>query len=622
MHSVVAGQFGGWLSPLCVSLPSRGRKGTSVRHPVDHETRTPEMRHHGYGPLRRRLRPLLLCAAILCISCSAKRKAGEIALAPEPPGLVVSSQPAASRVGLDVLREGGNAIDAAVAAGLALGVVDQYNSGIGGGGFLLARLSDGTVLAIDGREKAPAAASRDMFVRDGRYEPALSRSGPLAVGVPGILAAYEKALQLAGSRSIGELIEPAISLAEDGFTLDRYALTRYESAVESLRQDPASARIYFHPDGSPLREDDLLKQPDLSRTYRKIAEQGPDYFYRGDFARRLASYMAGHGGRITFADMRDYRAVVRKPVEGAYRGCTVFGMPPPSSGGVHIVQILNMLQVSHVLEGRSDWDPAAVLWTSRFMARAFKDRSLYLGDSDFFPVPVARLTSREYAREVVAGLMEETPAAGSHAGGTVRPESGHTASLIALDRMGNVAAVNQTVNLTYGAQITLPGTGVILNNEMDDFSAQPGVPNAFGLVGSEANAIAPGKRPLSSMSPTIVVKDSRPVMALGGAGGPAIITSVLQVMVNVIDLGMDLPRAVSHPRFHHQYLPAVLMVEQGDSLVPALREEDKGLAIVTRDHIGVVNAIAWSEKDRAYVGVSDPRARGSIEWMGPAKERP
>ncbi|MGW8320170.1 MAG: gamma-glutamyltransferase [Thermodesulfobacteriota bacterium] len=576
-------------------------------------------------PRRRKIALLhLLAATILSLSCSAKRRAAEVDFPKEPPGLVVSSHPEGSRAGLQVLRQGGNAVDAAVATGLALGVVDQFNSGIGGGGFVLIRLSDGTVYAIDGREKAPASASRDMYIRDGSYDPALSKVGPLAVGVPGILAAYEKALELAGSRSLGELVEPAVSLAENGSVLDSYALSRYERALEALGQDPPSALIYFRDDGSPFKEGDLLVQPDLAETYRKIGSEGSAYFYRGDFARRLAAFMEEKGGLVTLADMSNYRAVVRKPVVGTYRDYTVFGMPPPSSGGVHVVQILNMLEVSGILHGRSAWDPYTVLWTSRFMCRAFEDRAAYLGDSDFIPVPVDRLTSKTYAEEIVAGMMKRkaAPAVVYDSHGAARPEGGHTTSFVVLDRAGNVVAVNQTVNLNYGAKTTLPGTGVILNNEMDDFSAQPGTPNAFGLVGSEANAIEPGKRPLSSMSPTIVVKGEKPVMALGGAGGPTIITAVLQVIVNVIDLGMDLPQAMSSPRFHHQYLPDVLIVEKDSSLVRELEETGEGVQIVTNDHIGVVNAIAWSEKARAYVGVSDPRARESSAWLQLPEERP
>ena len=564
-----------------------------------------------FRPSRGGLRFLLLSVICLSLSCRAGRRAAEVDSVPEPPGLVVSSHPEATRAGLQILRQGGNAVDAAVATGLALGVVDQFNSGIGGGGFMLIRQADGRVFAIDGREKAPAAASQGMFVRNGRYDPDLSRRGPLAVGVPGILAAYEKALALAGSKPLGELIEPAVSLADEGFSLDRCALSRYAGAVDALRRDPASKRIYCHADGSPLKEGEVLRQPELAETFRRIGREGSDYFYRGEFARRLASYMAERGGLITFDDMCDYRAVVREPITGVYRGYTVFGMPPPSSGGVDVVEILNMIEASRLLERRRGWNLKAVYWTSRFMAKTFEDRAAYLGDSDFYPVPVVRLTSKEYAEKIVADLMQGAPVPGADAGRDMRPEGGHTTSFVVLDRHGNLAAVNQTVNLAYGAKLTLPGTGVILNNEMDDFSAQPGTPNAFGLVGSEANAIEPGKRPLSSMSPTIVVRGAQPVMALGGAGGPTIITAVSQVIVNVLDFRMDLPLAVSWPRFHHQYLPDALFVEEISPLARLPQGSMKGMKIVPRDHIGIVNAIAWSGKERAYVGVSDPRVRES-----------
>jgi gamma-glutamyltranspeptidase/glutathione hydrolase len=523
---------------------------------------------------------------------------------------------------MEVLRGGGNAVDAAVATGLALGVVDQCNSGIGGGGFLLVRRANGEVFAIDGRERAPAAASRGMYLKQGEYDPALSREGPLAVGVPGILAAYEKALERAGSKPMAEVIQPAINLAEKGFVLDGYAVSRTAKAIDALRRDPPSARIYFGPHGSSLEENDLLKQPDLAETYRRIAVQGSDYFYRGAFARRLASYMEQKGGLITVADMHDYRAVVREPIVGTYRHYTVFGTPPPSSGGVHVLQILNMLEASGILEGKTAWDPDTILLASRFMSRAFEDRAVHLGDSDFHPVPVERLTGKGYAKDLVSALTNPGSAVVPGPDVPAPQVRGHTASLVVLDRRGNVVAVNQTVNLNYGAKITLPGTGVILNNEMDDFSAQPGMPNAFGLIGSEANAIEPGKRPLSSMAPTIVVKKGRPVMALGGAGGPAIITAVLQVIVNVLDLGMDLPRAVAHPRFHHQYRPDLLIVEQDAPFVRAIEEAAHRSRILKRDHLGVVNAIAWSGKEKAYAGVSDPRARESTAWYRSGEQGP
>jgi gamma-glutamyltranspeptidase/glutathione hydrolase len=540
----------------------------------------------------------------------------EVLPATDRRGLVVSSHPAASAIGQGVLDRGGNAVDAAVATGLALGVVDQFNSGIGGGGFLLLRMADGTVYALDGREKAPAGAGRDMYVTDGVYDPERSKIGPLAVAVPGLLAAYAKALELGGSLPLSRLIQPVIELAEQGFTLDEYYLARYERAIERLRADPASARIYLYPDGSSFGKGDLLTQPDLAETYRKIARQGIGYFYQGEFAQRMASCMRDSGGLITREDMGNYNAEVREPVVGSYRGYTVYGMPPPSSGGLNVLEVLNMLEASGILEGEEAWGPNTTYWMSRFMARAFEDRAVFLGDSDFFAVPVERLKSKTYAEEMLRGLGRMGEGDAPEEGPSFhRQGGGHTANIAVLDRWMNAVAVNQTVNLNYGAKITLPGTGVILNNEMDDFSAQPGRPNAFGLVGSEANAIEPGKRPLSSMSPTIVVQGERPVMILGGAGGPAIITAVLQIIVDVLDFGMDLSDALSLPRFHHQYLPQVLFMEESTPFLDRRAQRQRAQEVILRDHLGIVNAIAWSDKEGAYLGASDPRARGMLVRM-------
>jgi gamma-glutamyltranspeptidase/glutathione hydrolase len=294
--------------------------------------------------------------------------------------------------------------------------------------------------------------------------------------------------------------------------------------------------------------------------------------------------------------MVDYAAIVREPIIGTYRDYQIIGMGPPSSGGVHTVQILNMLEVNDLLDKASGWDVDSIYWTSRYMRKAFEDRSVYLGDSDFFEVPIDCLTSKNYARSCVDAAIS-CDRMGSDDTGAVALPSGHTTNLCVIDKWGNAVAINQTVNLTYGAKITLPGTGVILNNEMDDFSAQPGVPNAFGLVGSEANSIAPGKRPLSSMSPTIVTKEEKPVLILGGAGGPTIITGVLQVIVNMVDFGDELPQAQARPRFHHQFKPDVIIME-------------RGISQVIRDPLGKINAIAWSEKEQAYIGSPDPRLKG------------
>lgn len=520
--------------------------------------------------------------------------------------VVVSVHPIASEIGLDVLKEGGNAVDAAVATGLALGVVNQYNSGLGGGGFLVIRIADGTVYTIDGREKAPARATRDMYIRDGEVDQNLSRQGPLAVAVPGLLAAYVKALELAGTRSLRGLIGPSIQVAENGFELDERYTSHVLGAAEELKNDAASREIYFHRDGSPLKTGDLFRQRDLGETYRRIAEEGIDYFYCGDFARELANYMAENGGLITFEDMAGYEAVVREPVVSQYRDYEILGMGPPSSGAVHVAQILNMIETSGVLDGKSSWDDESIFLVSRFMAKAFEDRADYLGDMDFYPVPVSRLISPSYADSAVLEIMELERVANRDIVGSL--EAGHTTNFCVIDSRGNAVSVNQTVNFTYGAKVTVPGTGVILNSEMDDFSAQPGVPNYFGLVGSEANAIEPGKRPLSSMSPTIVVQNGTPVLILGGAGGPRIITAVLQVMVNYLDLKMGLAEALRHPRFHHQFKPHILYTEEMMDHSFRMGQEKRGQEIALRETIGKVQAIAWSDKHNSYIGASDPRS--------------
>jgi len=562
-------------------------------------------------PIAQRFRLTILPFLLLmAISCASVPHGGTTPVAGAQ-GVVVASHPIAAEIGLDVLKSGGNAVDAAVATGLALGVVDQFNSGIGGGGFIVIRMADGTIYTIDGRETAPSAATRDMYIRDGEYESDISKLGPQAVGVPGILAAYDKALELAGTKKLSHLIEPSIEVAEDGFELDEYYISRYDEAIEKLKEDPASARIYLRSDGAPLVEGDILKQPDLAGAYRKIADGGPDYFYRGEFAERLAGYMEQNDGLITLVDMAAYTAKVREPIIGTYRDFEIIGMGPPSSGGVHIVQILNMLEQSEVLEGETGWNLGAIFRTSGYMRKAFEDRAIYLGDIDFYSVPIDCLTSKDYAKACAetAEYCEKPAALEKLEADSI---SGHTTNLCVIDRWGNAVAVNQTVNLTYGAKITLPGTGVILNNEMDDFSAQPGMPNAFGLVGSEANSIAPGKRPLSSMSPTIVVKDGKPVLVLGGAGGPTIITGVLQVIVNVLDFGDELATAQARPRFHHQFKPDVILVEKGMAVSTRLGLlMFKGRPTVVWDPLGKINAIAWSEKEQAYVGSPDPRLNGA-----------
>lgn len=529
-------------------------------------------------------------------------------------GMVVSVDPIASQIGMEVLNSGGNAVDAAIATGFALGVVNQYNCGLGGGAFIVIRMADGTVLTIDGREMAPSAATRNMYIRDGEFDPSLSQRGPLAAGVPGVPAAYLKALELKGTKPLNALLVSSVAVARDGFELTEEYISRYEYATEYLRQDPASAKIYFHEDGSQLEAGDVFRQPDLAETYEKLGQGGLDYFYNGEFARRTAQYMGQNGGLMTEEDMANYRAVVREPVVGNYRGYTVIGMAPPSSGGVHVQQILNMIEASKVIEGETQWNGETMFRVAQFMERAFQDRAEFLGDMDYYPVPVQRLISRDYAAALVNEIMtatEKAPETTTEA--TLEP--GHTTNFCVIDRWGNAVAINHTVNLTYGAMVTVPGTGVVLNCEMDDFSTQPpGVPNFFGLIGSEANAVEPGKRPLSSMAPTIVVKGDRPIMVLGGSGGPRIITGVLQTIIGVLDFGLPLGDAVEMPRFHHQYKPEVLFVEPGLSASYQIVLSERGFELKERDGLGRVRVIAWDEKDQTYRGYADGLGIGPVAY--------
>jgi len=549
---------------------------------------------------------LLLLAGILFISCVPALQD----LWHKDVGTVVSAHPIATKIGLEVLRDGGNAVDAAVAVGFAMGVVDQFHSGIGGGGFIVIRMADGTIHTIDGRETAPAAATRDMYLRDGEFDPSLSQEGVLAVGVPGIVAAYEEALDLVGTKALAEVIQPSIPVARDGFKLDKPYANVIQETAEKLKTDPASAAIYLHKDGSPLAAGEILRQPDLAATYEKIAAGGADYFYRGEFAEQLADYMKANDGLITAADMAGYTVRHREPIVGNYRDYEVIGMAPPSSGGVHVLQILNMLEASGVLEGKSGWDSESVYLTARFMSQAFEDRSLHLGDGDFYNVPVDLLASQAYADSVVKIIMSENTATVPQTGATRFEWSpGSTTNFCVVDKWGNTVAVNQTVNLWFGSKLTLPGTGVVLNDEMDDFSAQPGMPNAFGLIGGEANSIAPGKRPLSSMSPTIVVKDGKPVLLLGGAGGSRIITAVLQVIVNVVDFGMTIEKALEHPRFHHQFKPNILFTESGFPESLSDNQNSGSYEVVESGYLGRVQAIGWNEKAQRYEAGPDPRFR-------------
>jgi gamma-glutamyltranspeptidase/glutathione hydrolase len=492
--------------------------------------------------------------------------------------MVSSQHPAASEVGRAILQAGGNAVDAAVATAFAIGVVEPYHSGIGGGSFILVRdAGSGEVVAIDAREKAPAAADRDMYRRGGEVVAGLSASGPLSVGVPGTVAGLSLALERYGTMTLAEVLAPSIEIADAGVPVDPFFHDVLSEKRELLLRFPATAAVYLEDGVRPFPEGTRLVQKDLAETYRRIAREGADAFYRGAIADAIADHMAATGGLITREDLADYTPVIREPIHGTYRGLDVYSMPPPSSGGIHLVQILNMLEGTD-LSGADPLDTGYLRRLARAMSLAFADRARYLGDADFVDVPVERLISKEYARErleeTARGSGGEVPGADGAVRQGAGARGGGTSHLSVVDAAGNAVSLTQTINLWFGSGVMVPGTGIVLNDEMDDFSAASGVPNEFGLVGSEANAIAPGKRPLSSMCPTIILRDGRPFLVLGSRGGPRIITSVLQVAVNVIDLGMDLRRAIDAPRIHHQWRPDLLYVEA--SLPERVREGLEG----------------------------------------------
>ncbi len=510
-------------------------------------------------------------------------------------GAVATVHPLASQAAIDVLKEGGNAIDAAVAAGLMLGVVDGFNSGIGGGCFILVRTKDGTITAIDGREKAPAAAHRDLYIRNGKAVPELSRVGPLAVGVPGALAAYDHLLRLHGSKPMARLIAPAAKVAREGFPVTADYAGRLRGAVSKLKQFPASAAIFLNAEGTPWQIGETLVQVDLADTYEAIGRNGIAHFYQGSFADKIDAWMQQHGGILTKADMAAYEAILRDPIRTHYRDHEIIGFPPPSSGGVHVAQMLQMLE---------EWSFAELEpiqqhhLLAEVMKLAFADRAHWLGDADFAKVPKG-LINRQYAKALASKIdlnqTTKVPGHGTPPGADTEWFGKHTTHFCVADREGNWVSCTQTVNTTYGSGVVIPGTGVILNNEMDDFAAQPGVPNYFGLLGSEANSVAPGKRPLSSMSPTIVLKDGEPVLAIGAAGGPTIITQVLQGLVRAIDLQLPLQDVIAQPRIHHQWAPSTLAVEAG--LPAAIREglQAMGHALKERRALGVSQALQRRE---------------------------
>ncbi len=529
---------------------------------------------------------------------------------------VVSAEPHATDVGLAVMRDGGNAVDAAVAVAFALAVTHPQAGNLGGGGFLVLRTRDGKELALDFRETAPRKAHRDMYLdADGKVIPRSSTYTALAVGTPGSVAGLARVHALYGSKPWAELVAPAVALARDGFAVSHFLSAALASHKEVLAQWPSTAAIFL-PDGRPLETGVLLVQKDLAATLERIAAEGPDGFYRGQTAELIEAAMKRHGGLIDGEDLAAYKAIEREPLRGSYRGHRILAMPPPSSGGVALLQMLNVVE-RYDLGALGRGSSAALHLQIEAMKRAYADRAKWLGDPDFYPVPIEGLVAKDYAEGLAKDIDLDRATTIVQAGspkGAVLGESKETTHFSILDADGAAVACTTTLNSTFGNGQVVEGAGFLLNNEMDDFSAKPGVPNQFGLVGAEANAIQPGKRMLSSMTPTIVLdaEGKRPWLVLGSPGGGRIINTVFQVVCNVIDHRLALHSAVAAPRIHQQWLPRQVYWEEL-ALPRDVREklELRGQSFrAEATSIGRCQAIHWVGEGRVEA-VADPRSGGS-----------
>lgn len=527
--------------------------------------------------------------------------------------MVVSTNSYASEVGVQILKEGGNAVDAAVAVGFALAVVHPAAGNIGGGGFMVIHNAKaGGETTIDYREMAPEAAHRDMYVdAEGKIIEGLSTAGYVASGIPGSVAGMHLAWKTFGSLDWDDLVDPAIKLARQGFVVS-HSLSqslKNEKTVKLLSRFPETRRIFLR-DGKSYEEGEVFKQPELARTLELIAEKGAEAFYEGKIAQRIAQDMKEHGGLITLEDLKAYEPKVREPVRGLYRGYEIVSMGPPSSGGVILVEMLNMIE-RYPLANLGFNSSETLHLKTEVMRRAFADRAAFLGDPDFVEIPVKGLTSKQYARQWTQSIDGDYayPSSVLSAGGPSGFESTQTTHYSVVDEMGNAVATTTTINGAYGSGVTIEGAGFLMNNEMDDFTSKPGVPNMFGLIQGEANAIAPRKRPLSAMTPTIVKRDGKVFMVLGSPGGPTIINTVFQIILNVIDHGFDIQEAVDAPRIHHQWLPDQIVVEK-NGLVKDVEWaiQRKGHKIEYRESLGDAHSILIDPKTGVRLGAADPRS--------------
>lgn len=507
-----------------------------------------------------------------------------------------------------MLRAGGNAVDAAVATGFTLAVTHPAAGNIGGGGFMLIRRASGESVVVDYREQAPAAASRDMYL-DAKGEANLEAStvGPLAVGVPGTVAGLALAEQKNGKLGLARVLEPAIRLAEQGFPVSYSFSETLREASELLSKFPESRRIFLR-DGRPYEPGEIFKQPDLARTLREIARRGPKGFYTGRVARAIVATMEKHHGLMKLLDLEQYQAKLRPPLVGHFRGYEILTVPPPSSGGVGLIEMLNVLEPLELGPPNSF---QAMRLIAETMRRAYADRAAYLGDADFVSVPVVGLTNPQYAAKLREAILEAKAQSPVQPGKPQVFESGQTTHYSVVDAEGNAISNTYTLNGGYGSGVTVEGAGFLLNNEMDDFAAKPGTPNMFGLVQGEANTIAPRKRPLSSMTPTIVLQDGKVRLVLGSPGGGTIINTVLQVLLNVTVFKMDVREAVTSPRFHHQWNPDVLVLERWGFSADTLQKlREAGYKLALRDNIGECEAIEIDPRTGWRFGAADPRGDG------------
>jgi gamma-glutamyltranspeptidase / glutathione hydrolase len=527
-------------------------------------------------------------------------------------GMVVAQEARAAQIGAAILRKGGNAVDAAVAVGFALAVTYPRAGNIGGGGFMVIHRAGGDDIAIDYREMAPQGINDKSFLdAQGNADPQKSRNSALGIGVPGTVAGLALAEEKYGSGrfTLADLIAPAIALARDGFPVTDETVEPPPSDPTRLARWPASAKIFLKPGGGAFAPGDRLVQSDLAGSLEAIAKAGPRAFYEGPIAQKIAAAVQAAGGVMMVGDLKDYRAVERTPVHGSYRGYDIVSMPPPSSGGVELIEMLNILEGYDLGHGA---EAQALFLMTEAMKRAYADRALFLGDPDRVQNPVAQLISKDYAAKWRATIdpSRATPASEIRAGGVVDPEGRNTTHFSVADRFGNAVSNTYTLNFSYGIGLVAEGTGILLNNELDDFAAKADAPNAYGLLGAEANEPGPGKRPLSSMTPTIVLKDGKPFLITGSPGGSHIITAVLQVVVDVIDRGMSVADAVTAPRLHNQWMPDEVDVEPAlaPDLVAALAQ--RGDKIVVQRPFTSANSIMVTPD--GFVGAADPRTHDGL----------